>query len=88
MLCKLHEGHLGMEKCRARAREIMYIPNMSKDIEEIVSRSDTCATFRKRNQKQLMIPHEIPERPWSKLSADIFTFKEHDYLVVVDYFSK
>jgi hypothetical protein len=28
------------------------------------------------------------ERPWSKLGADIFPFKEHDYLVMVDYFCK
>jgi len=82
MLCKLHEGQLSMEKCRASAREIMYWSNVSKDIVKIV------ATFRKQNQKQLMIPYEIPECPWSKLGADIFTFKEHDYLVVVDYFSK
>ena len=32
--------------------------------------------------------HEIPERPWEKLAADIFTFGKYDYLVVVDYYSK
>jgi len=60
---------------------------MSKDIEEIVAKCHKCVTFRKQNQKQPMIPHELPERPWSNFGADIFTFKEHDYLVVVDYFS-
>ena len=88
MLSSLHEGHLGMEKCRARAREIMYWPNMCTDIEETVAQCATCATFRRQNNKQPMIPHEIPDRPWAKVDADIFSFKDHDYLVVVDYFSK
>ena len=34
------------------------------------------------------IPHEIPDRPWAKLGADIFSLKDHDYLVVIDYFFK
>ena len=88
MLSRLHEGHLGTEKCRARARDIMYWPNMSTDIEETVARCATCATYRKRNNKQLMIPHEIPDRPWAKVGADIFSFKNQEYLVVVDYYSK
>ena len=88
MLSRLHEGHLGTEKCRARARDIMYWPNMSTDIEETVARCATCATYRKRNNKQPMIPHEIPDRPWAKVGADIFSFKNQEYLVVVDYYSK
>ena len=88
MLQKLHEGHLGMEKCKARAREVMYWPNMTRDIDNMVAKCTTCVMFRKQNQKQPMIPHEMSERPWAKLGADIFTFKEHDYLIVVDYFSK
>ena len=88
MLQKLHEGHLGMEKCKARAQEVMYWPNMTRDIDDMVAKCTTCAMFRKQNQKQPMIPHEMSERPWAKLGADIFTFKEHDYLIDVDYFSK
>ena len=88
MLSRLHEGHLGTEKCRARARDIMYWPNISTDIEETVARCATCATYRKRNNKQPMIPHEIPDRPGAKVGADIFSFKNQEYLVVVDYYSK
>ena len=35
-----------------------------------------------------MIPHDVPKRPWSKLGTDLFAFGGHDYIVVVDYFSK
>ena len=41
-----------------------------------------------RDQKEPMIPHEIPNRPWEKLGVDYFTFAGKDYLLVVDYFSK
>ncbi|KAK2178575.1 hypothetical protein NP493_538g00010 [Ridgeia piscesae] len=33
MLKKIHEGHLGIEKCQARARQVMYWPNINNDIE-------------------------------------------------------
>ena len=88
MLQKIYETHLGMEKCKSRAREIMYWPGMSCDIEEIVSRCKVCAKYQPNNQREPMIPHEVPNRPWSKLGADIFTYGSNDHLVVVDYFSK
>ena len=37
-LQKLHESHLGMEECRARARSVMYWPAMSNDINEIIAK--------------------------------------------------
>lgn len=33
MLRLLHEGHVGIEKCKARARQIFYWPGMNSDIE-------------------------------------------------------
>ena len=60
---------------------------MSADIEKTVAQCATCATFRRQNNKQPMIPHEIPNRPWAKVGAYIFSFKDHNYLVVVDYFT-
>ena len=88
MLTKLHEGHLGMQKCKARARSIMYWPGMGQDIEDTISRCSTCAKYKPANPREPLIPHAIPERPWSKLGMDIFTFRGRDYLLVVDYFSK
>ena len=29
LLCRIHEGHLGIEKCKRRARETLYWPNMN-----------------------------------------------------------
>ena len=88
MLQRIHEGHLGAEKCKARARSVMYWPAMSDDIDDIVARCDTCLKFRRNTQKQPLMPHPVPEHPWQTVGADIMTFKSRDYLVVVDYFSK
>jgi hypothetical protein len=35
-----------------------------------------------------MIMPEIPDRPWSKIAADLFEYQSQHYLLVVDYFSK
>ena len=32
MLQLIHEGHLGIEKCKRRARDILYWPNMNQDV--------------------------------------------------------
>lgn len=36
MLQTIHEGHMGIEKCKSRARKVIYWPGMSKDIEESI----------------------------------------------------
>ena len=88
MLFRIHEGHLGEEKSKERARAVLFWPGMTKDIEDTVSKCATCLRFRRSNQKEPLIPHMVPERPWQKVGADIMTFKHRDYLVVVDYYSK
>ena len=88
MLSRLHEGHAGMEKSKSRAAEVMFWPNMSKDIESHVSNSPICATYARSKQREPLLPHDVPSRPWSKLGADLFHYAGHSYLVLVDYFSK
>ena len=88
ILMLIHESHLGVEKCKARARATVYWPGLSNDIQETVSRCSTCSTYRNRNQKEPMIAHEVPDRPWQKLGSDLFEHKGKPYLLVVDYYSK
>lgn len=88
MLKRTHEGHLGMEKCKNRARQIMFWPGMSKQIEEIVSKCSTCITHRNKQQKEPLINHDIPNAPWQKVGTDLFHWNGHDYLLVADYYSK
>ena len=88
MLQRLHESHLGMEKSKARVRAVMYWPNLSKDIEDSVAQCAACLKYRPANQREPMIPHDIPDTPFTKIAMDICTFQGAEYLVVVDYYSK
>ena len=88
MLRRIHEGHQGAEKSKERARAVMYWPNMNKEIEDYVSKCTTCLRFRWSNTKEPLEQHDLPERPWQMIAADIMTFKRRDYLMVVDYYSK
>ena len=88
MLKVLHEGHMGMEKTKARARVVLYWPNMGKDIQHMVAKCPACLRFRKENEKEPLKQHPIPARPWQTVAADIMSFKGRDYILVVDYYSK
>lgn len=52
MINKIHESHLGIVKCKARGRDILYWPGMSTQIEDAVSRCATCNENRNNNQKE------------------------------------
>ena len=87
MLTLIHEGHLGIEKCKRRARKILYWPNMNKDVYETVSRYDVCQEYRYAQPKQPLTMHERPDRPWAKVGCDLFFLKQTPYLLTVDYYS-
>lgn len=73
MLDAIHESHKGVTKSKARSREILYWPGTTTHIEK-VARCSKCAHWRRSNQKEPLIPHEILVCPWQKLGADVFEF--------------
>ena len=88
MVKRIHEGHLGMDKCKALGRSTLYWPGMSRDIEHVVSRCTICNAHRRQQQHETLLPHPVPEYPWQKVGCDIFTLYGKDYLLIVDYYSK
>ena len=88
MLKRIHESHLGIEKSKRRARDILYWPNMNAEISELIANCSSCLKHRKNNTKEPLIPHEVPDRPWQKIACDLFTLGGKDYLLTVDYYSK
>lgn len=87
MLNKIHEGHMGIEKCRRRGRSVLYWPNMNRDIEDKVSACAVCQKYRNQQQKEPLLMHDVPNTPWIKVGADLFKLEGKDYLLVVDYMS-
>ncbi|GBM07895.1 Uncharacterized protein K02A2.6 [Araneus ventricosus] len=87
VLNQIHEGHLGIIKCRARARCSVYWPGISKVIEEKI-KSCTACIQESSNRHQPLIPTSFPERPWEVLGLDLFKYKNSWHLLISDYYSR
>ncbi|XP_043470235.1 uncharacterized protein K02A2.6-like [Leptopilina heterotoma] len=61
---------------------------MNKQIEDLVSKCVTCISHQRKNTKEPMIVRDVPEGPWQELGIDLFHFKNSEWLLVIDYFSK
>ncbi|GBN52471.1 Transposon Ty3-I Gag-Pol polyprotein [Araneus ventricosus] len=88
MLNILHQAHCGMEKARARARQVLFWPGITKDIENMVSKCKTCERYRPRNVKEPLICHEVPNLPYEKIGTDICEHGGNSYLIIGCYLSK
>ncbi|XP_064597501.1 uncharacterized protein K02A2.6-like [Liolophura sinensis] len=87
ILHRLHSSHIGLQSCIRRARELVYWPNMIKDITDLLSKCDTCNALQNNQPKEALISHEIPSRPWEKVGCDLFEFDGKDYMILADYYS-
>ena len=67
MLNKIHEGHLGIEKCKRRARQVLYWPRINQDISDMVQNCHSCLMYKPKQQKETLKPHAVPNSPWKKL---------------------
>ena len=61
---------------------------MTLDIEDIVSNCVVCSKYKKAHSKEPIVSHAISPERFLKVGIDIMTFRNTDYLVIVDYFSK
>ena len=87
MLVRIHSSHLGAESCLRKARDVLYWPNMSSEIRDMVGQCSPCNEYQQSQCKEPLMTHKIPERPWSRLAVDIFTLDKSDYLITVDFYS-
>lgn len=84
---RLHRSHIGVQGCLRRAREVVYWPSMNQEITDYIEQCEVCNTFAAQQQKEPLIVHDVPQRPWQKIGCDIFTVNQKDYLCTVDYYS-
>jgi len=88
MLAQVHESHLGINKCKQRARETLFWPGMSQQIQNMVEDCSICNTYQNQQPKEPMKPSKIPGLPWSEIASDLFDWKGDTYLLTIDYYSK
>ena len=89
MLKLLHVGHMGVDKTIKRARDAIYWPSIDAQIKDMILKCATCLENRNPNQqREPLISHEIPDRPWQNLATDLFQLNDRNYVLVVDYYSR
>ena len=71
----------------SRATECIYRPGLSSEIKQFIETCDVCRAHDKRQPKETLISHEVPERPWAKVGIDLFSYRSCNYLICVDYYS-
>ena len=87
MLQYIHEGHQGKERCLLRARNTVFWPKITYDIQELIERCIICQEHGK-SQSIIGTTQELPPFLWHTLAIDIFYWKRMDFLIVAYVFSK
>jgi hypothetical protein len=85
ILARIHSSHIGVNGCIRRARESVYFPGITAAIKRLVAECPVCVRFQTEIQKEPLMPHPPPARPWQRVGTDVFTHYGQDYLVTVDY---
>ena len=80
VLDKIHQGHLGITKCRERAKQSVWWPGISTQIQELIKNCRTCARYHV-NKPEPLIPTAFPERPWQIVAVDFFKCENREYLL-------
>jgi len=84
---KLHNGRLDAESCKRRARDILFWPRMSQDIENFVKMCAVSNSCKSHQQKEPLMMHDVPSRPWSIVATDLYQWNGNNCLVTVDSYS-
>ena len=87
----IHEGHLGLGKCKLRAKDTVYWPDLNDQLEKLILNCELYLKYsyvKHKSKPTTSLGQEIPVHPWSKLATDIFHFEEAAYLIIVNYTSR
>ena len=60
---------------------------MNSELKQFEFSCHVCQSFQRNNPKESVMSHSIPDRPWSKIAANLFEFEGEHYLAYVDYYS-
>ena len=86
---QIHQkSHLRINKCINRLKDVFFWSGMAAQIKNIISQCAICNEFRGAQQKEPMIPHELPTKPWEIYATYLFELGKETYIVIPDYYSK
>ena len=91
ILTRIHsdsDGHLCLNKCRRRAHDSVWWPNLGTELKTLVSSCSFCIRNSRQQRAKPLKATPLPERPWMKIGMDLCYKNGSNFLVVVDYFSR
>ena len=88
VLQKIHEGHMGVTKCRKRAQQTVWWKGINNDVQNNVESHQHCQIHKPAQRHEPMISTPLPSGPWLKIGADQLTFEGKEYMVITDYYSR
>ena len=87
VLQQLHASHQGQERTLRRARQIVYWPNISNDIQNTVRTCAACAECLPSQPQEPLQQDERPCRPFESVASDLCHVAGKTFLVLVDRYS-
>ena len=84
VLQQLHDSHQGLVWIKERAQLIVFWPNISHDIDNVVSSCKMCQDRLPSHPKEPLVMKPQPSRPFQEVAADFCTYAGNEYLIVVD----
>lgn len=87
LLDELHSAHQGQEQTLARARQCLYWPGITRDIENQVKSCEQCEMFKASQAREPLLQDEVPTHPGKAIASDLFSHAGREYLVMTDKYS-
>lgn len=89
VLSELHKGHFGVTKMKSEARDRVWWPGLSADVERRAAACAVCAAQRAAPPRAPLTPWPYPSRPWQRVHIDFLgPIHNRMFLIVVDAYSK
>ena len=90
MLCQIHKSHLGIVKCRQRARYVLFWPECQWTLGRwwtiyIKKNCSVCADYTSKQPSEPLKPAFPTSLPKKKIGKDLFEFRGGHYLLSVCY---
>nr|XP_037284945.1 uncharacterized protein K02A2.6-like [Rhipicephalus microplus] len=84
---RIHQGHMGINKCKERARRLVFWPGINADIGAFVQKCAVCNKYAYTQPQEPLMMRPVAEMPWQKVGIDIFEYGGRSYLSVYDVLS-
>ena len=84
VLRHLHDRPQGITKTNLQAKNVVYWPGMTKDIEKMINSCTTCQQFQAKQCNTPLEKCPTLDCPWHTMASDLFDFDEGQYMIMTD----